>query len=395
MVLTSEGTSEHQQTIAFVMDDVTATALRVGLMNLAKDVEIRKGGLTQAIKFCERHATAEVIIVDISEVEDAVLGLEDLARVCPPDVKVVVIGENTDITFYRMLKSDLGVAEYMHKPLTRDAVQRVLTPIISGMVMDQPGQRGGTVIVVCGARGGVGTTTIAVSLALELSTKTKSHVALLDLHLQNGTTAAMLSGQPGPGLRIALDEPERADALFLDRTSIEVAPRLRLVAADASLKDRTTGTAAGVSSVVNLLRQRCNFVVVDLPIPLTAAVQPVIDMARNVVTVMFPDVISLRDVKAIQQLVTDSTGLNRTITVLNRATMNGALQLPVISKGLGGAPDIVIPDLGKSMVEAANLGQPAIRRVPQLSQHLEPLLREIAGTPTVKTRSWFGKLINK
>lgn len=395
MVLMSEGTTENHQTIAFVTDDVSATALRIGLMNLVKDIDIRKGGLAQAVKFCERQAQAEVIIVDISDVEDAVLGLEDLARVCPPDVKVIVIGENTDITFYRMLKSDLGVAEYMHKPLTRDAVQRVLTPVISGTVMDQPGQRGGTVIVVCGARGGVGTTTIAVSLALELTSKTKSHVALLDLHLQNGTTAAMFSSQPGPGLRIALDEPERADALFLDRTSIEVAPRLRLIAADASLQDRTAGTAAGISSVLNLLKQRCNFVVVDLPIPLTAAVQPVIDMARNVVTVMFPDVISLRDTKLIQQHVIASTGLNRTITVLNRSTMNGALQLSLINKGLGGTPDIVIPDLGKSMVEAANLGQPAIRRVPQLSRHLEPLLREIAGTPTVKPRRRFEKLLNK
>ena len=50
-----------------------------------------------------------------------------------------------------------------------------------------------------------------------------------------GGVPAALSLRPGPGLRIALEDPERADALFLDRVSIAVDDRLRLIAAEESL----------------------------------------------------------------------------------------------------------------------------------------------------------------
>ena len=83
--------------------------------------------------------------------------------------------------------------------------------------LDSGASRGGSVIAVCGARGGVGTTTVAVNLALQLTDATRGHVALLDLHLWQGTTALMLGVKPSGGLRIALEQPERADALFLDR----------------------------------------------------------------------------------------------------------------------------------------------------------------------------------
>ena len=111
----------------------------------------------------------------------------------------------------------MGVAEYVHKPLTRDHVTRLFVPQIAGVTMDASASRGGSVIAVCGARGGVGTTTVAVNLALQLTAATRGHVALLDLHLRQGTTALMLGVKPIGGLRIALEQPERADALFLDR----------------------------------------------------------------------------------------------------------------------------------------------------------------------------------
>ena len=69
--------------------------------------------------------------------------------------------------------------------------------------------RSGHVVAVCGAQGGAGATSIAVNLALQLAETTKARVALLDLHLQGGETAVMLGVQPGPGLRIALENPER------------------------------------------------------------------------------------------------------------------------------------------------------------------------------------------
>ncbi len=380
--------------VAFVTDDASMAALRVGLLSLAEDLVMRRGTVRQAIRFFEKQVPALAVVVDVTGIEDPQATLDDLARVCPPDVQVFVVGENTDITFYRLLVHDLGVTEYLPKPLTRDSIQRLLLPRLSGGGAEPAAGRGGHVVAVCGARGGVGTTTVAVSLALELSDVAKAHVALLDLHLQGGTAALMLSGRPGPGLRIALEDSERADSLFLERTAIAVEPRLRLIAAEEPLGATLQVSSGCVARVLDLLQRKFNYVVVDLPMPVPQEMNWAVVMARQVVVVMGPDVASLRDAQAIRQFVIGTTGSDRVVTVLNRADAKGGLAANLIERGLGGKPDAVIPDLGRRMIEAVSLGVPALRRVPALGRHMAGLVREITGLGAVAMpTSWLRRML--
>jgi pilus assembly protein CpaE len=390
------GPESERKIVVFVQDEESSGALRLGLARFADDLDVRRGGLRHAIRFFEREPGSRMAIVDIAGEADPQAALEELARVCPPSVPVVVIGDNTDIGFYRLLVNDLGVAEYLPKPMTRDSVQRLLLPRLEGTAAAATGVRGGTVIVVCGARGGTGATTIAINLSMELAEATKAHVALLDLHLQNGTAALMLSGRPGPGLRIALEDPQRADALLLERTAIEVAPRLRLLAAEEGFSSNAPVTEAGVARVLNILRQKFNFIVVDLPIPVPMEMMSAITVARQVVVVFGPDLGGLRDAKALRNLVTITTGTDRVMTVLNRADTKGGLERTLIHSGLGAAPEITIPDLGKSMIQSVNLGVPALKRVPALRKYLAPLVREIAGVRVERSGgSWIGRMLGR
>lgn len=391
---TPQASLDALRVVAFVTDDASMAALRVGLLPLAEELDIRRGTVRQAIRFFEKQVAAQAVVVDVTGIEDAQATLDDLARVCPPDVQVFVVGENTDITFYRLLVHDLGVTEYLPKPLTRDSIQRLLLPRLSGGGAEPAAGRGGHVVAVCGARGGVGATTIAVSLALELGDIAKAHVALLDLHLQGGTAALMLSGRPGPGLRIALEDSERADSLFLERTAIAVEPRMRLIAAEEPLGAVLQVSSGGVARVLDLLQRKFNYVVVDLPMPVPQEMNWAVVMARQVVVVMGPDVASLRDAQAIRQFVIGTTGSDRVVTVLNRADAKGGLASSLIERGLGGKPDAVIPDLGRRMIEAVSLGVPALRRVPALGRHMAGLVREITGLGAAAApTSWLRRML--
>jgi pilus assembly protein CpaE len=338
---------------------------------------------------------ARIAIVDIAGEQDPQSALEALARVCPPFVPVVVLGDNPSIGFYRMLVNGLGVAEYLHKPLTRDVVQRLLVPRMDGARVEPPAIRGGHIVAICGARGGTGATTIAINVALELVAATKGHVALLDLNLQNGTTALMLSGQAGPGLRIALAEPQRADGLLLERTAVEISPRLHLLAAEEGFESTVPATDEGVKRVLDLLRRKFNFVVIDLPTPPPQAMFQALTLARQVVVVLGPDIAGLRDAKAIRNLVTITTGADQVIIVLNRADAPGGLSPSLIESGLGAMPDVTIPDLGKRMIHAVNLGVPALKCVPTLHRYLAPLVREISGVRISSGRSWLAGILRR
>src|SRR6202051_4467647 len=374
--------------ICSVSDEPSAAALRKGLEG--SNVSIRRGTIRNAIRMLETDNELFALVADISGLDDPFTELERLSAVCPPDVLVALIGESREILFYRELM-DMGLTEYLPKPLTRDIVLHQLRPKLLGDAAPTAADRGGHVISICGAQGGAGATSIAINLALQLAETTKAKVALLDLHLQGGETAVMLGVRPGPGLRIALENPTRADTLFLERAAIEVNERVCLISAEEDLDAQLDITEAGVRHVLGLLRQRFNYIVVDLPVPLVPAIHPVITLSRHVLVLLEAEVTGLRNAHALRAAVTNIAGKDRVFTLLNRANRAGGLPRATIVKALGAEPDMVIPDLGKGMTQAVNLGIPALKHWPALRRYLAPIVREIAGVGADR-KGWFRRL---
>src|SRR5579859_1902041 len=156
--------------ICFVNDDVSAAALRKGLEG--NNLSIKRGTIRHAIKMLETDTDLFALVTDIRGVDDPFAELERLASVCPPDVRVALIGENREITFYRQLM-ETGLTEYLPAPITRDMVLDQLRPKLLGDASNAHTDRGGHVISICGAQGGAGATSIAINLALHLAETTK------------------------------------------------------------------------------------------------------------------------------------------------------------------------------------------------------------------------------
>ena len=391
------GVSERPILLAFLADEDSEAALRGGLAEWSDALPVRRGNVRTAVRALEREPTPRLLIVDISGVEDAAAELDRLAAVCSPDVRVLVVGDRADLSFYRGITRELGVEEYIYKPLTRDNVGRLFGPPLAELLATKAGHgaaapRGGHIIAVGGVRGGVGATTIATNLALHLSETTRGHVALLDLHLRGGSTALALGVRPGAGLRVALEEPDRVDALFLDRVSIPISDRLRLIAAEEGFETSPAPTEEGISRLLELLRSRFNIIVADLPMPPATVERPVLALARHRVLVMGPDVASIRDAGAGRRMVAALAGGAAPLVVLNRAGMRGGLSAALVAEGLGGVPDISIPDFPTQLPKAMNLGRPALHDSAGFRRALTPLAREISGAISSTTESGLRRL---
>jgi pilus assembly protein CpaE len=387
--------SDRPPVVAFITDEQSEAALRGGLGPLVEELQIRRGGVAQALRAMEREPTPRVLIVDVSGIEDPASQLDALASVCEPDVRVLVVGDRDELPLYRRLTNELGVHEYIYKPLTRDHVARLFGPAIAGAVVEREGTgRGGRIVAVCGARGGTGATTIAANLALAVSGATRGHVALVDLNLRGGTIGLSLGVKPGSGLRIALEQPDRVDALFLERAAIPVADRVRVIAADEPMETNPEATAESVRRLLDLLRHRFNTIVVDIPSPPGPAERAVLAAARQVLITFGPDVAGVRDALAFRRLVaTQGTGTHA-LLVLNRLGIPGGLTLPLVEEGLSGRPDCVLPWLPKPLLKALNLGRPALTQSAAFRRALAPLVREVSGAATERRRSslfgWLG-----
>jgi pilus assembly protein CpaE len=120
----------------------------------------------------------------------------------------------------------------------------------------------------------------------------------------------------------------------------------------------------------------------------------VIALSRHVLVLLEAEVTGLRNANALRTVVTGIAGKNRVFTLLNRADRAGGLPLTTIATALGGKPDMVIPDLGKGMTQAVNLGTPALRHVPRLRRYLAPIVQEVTGVGS-KREGWLFRRIFK
>src|SRR6516164_5778984 len=151
--------------LAFVADAATEKALRECLtqLSLASGM-IMRGGIAKAIETLGAERSPNILIVDIGGIDLPISQVHALADVCEPGVTVIAIGNRNEIGLYRDLLH-AGVTDYIVKPLTPQLIARALNhgtgPREAGAIQ----KKLGTMVALIGARGGVGTTTIAVNLA--------------------------------------------------------------------------------------------------------------------------------------------------------------------------------------------------------------------------------------
>jgi pilus assembly protein CpaE len=319
-----------------------------------------------------------VLIVDISGTDQPLAALGELSDVVEPDVRVLVIGDRDDLNFYRQITRGLGVLEYLYRPLMRDMVARYFGPLILNGALVFEGVQGGRVVTVTGARGGVGASTIAANLAWHFGVEALRHTVLLDADLHRGTAAMLLGAKTGPGLRTALEAPDRVDELFVERAAQPVSKRLHVLAGEEKLTETIVYTPEATTRLLDALRRRYNFVVIDVPWSTLPLHRDLLMMAHQRVLVMDPTLASVRDTLRLMALPNGPLEPHRGVLVLNRDNLRGGLNRHQLEEGLKMRPDVAIPDLPKVVGQAASMGEAAVTMRGGFRDGMLRLAREVA-----------------
>jgi pilus assembly protein CpaE len=371
--------TDRAMLLAFVADAATDITLRDGLSDVTHETfDIYRGGIRTAITALQKIPTPRSLIVDISGEEEPLSALLDLSQVVEPDVRVLVIGETNDLDFYREVTRGMGAREYLPKPLTRDTIMRLFAPVILGRQTGAQELNGGRVITITGARGGVGATSIATSLAWHFGVMRSRHTVLLDPDLHTGTAALYLDAPTGPGLRAALEMPDRIDDLFVERSSQLLKDRLHVLAGQEPMSERPICAPDAAPRLLAALRRRYNFVVVDVPFQPVPLYRDLLDLASQRVIVFEPTLAGIRDTLRLRSLHDGQNDSSPTVLLLNRIGMPGGLTLAQVEDALDGHVDTTIPDLPKRLAAAANMGEPAIRHVGHFRLRVADLARQVA-----------------
>jgi len=376
-------TADRVRLMAFVANGESEASLQACLSQLSfPDATIKTGGIARAIRHLGAERSPENIIVDISGTDMPASRVHDLAQLCEPGVTVIAIGDRNDIGLYRDLVQ-AGVSEYVVKPITPQLLAKALSPQPTPVEGIPVSRKLGKMVAFVGARGGVGTTTLAINLAWYLADRQKRRVLLLDLDLQTGDCALALNVTPTPGLSDALANPLRIDSVFLERAMTTHSERLFVLSAEEPLRAEVNFPAEAVYTLIGVLRMQYHYIIVDVPRLPGAPYRRSLDMADIRVIVADQTLRSVRDAVRLQAALREGSAAHRNLLVVNRNGEGGryAMTLDEMAK-VDLHPKVVIPFRPKLFTAAA------LARYSRLTEAVAVLATEISGHMPERTPWW-------
>ncbi|WP_396595147.1 CpaE family protein [Brevundimonas sp. R86498] len=318
--------------------------------------QIRVGGIPGAVEAYNHEPTPPLIIVEcLQDPQTLLYQVDRLAEVCDAGTKVVVIGATNDIILYRELMKR-GVSEYLVAPIQ----PLTLISAIGGLFADPAQPFVGRSIAFVGARGGAGASSVAHNTAYAMSERIGANTVIVDYDLPFGTAGLDFNQDPLSGVADALGQPDRLDAVLLDRMMVRCTDKLSLFAAPATLDTDWDISPDAFEEVTAQIRATAPFVVLDLPHLWSGWMRRTLIAADEVVVVATPDLASLRNAKNMIDLIRAGRPNDAPPRlVLNQVGVPGRPEIPARDFGaaLGIHPSLSIPFDAKLFGAAANNGQ--------------------------------------
>jgi pilus assembly protein CpaE len=326
-------------------------------------VMVELGGLQGALDHYAGQATPNLLIIETRlQGRTAVEEIERLAEVVDAATKVLIVGRVNDVELYRELMRR-GVSEYLVAPLN----PLHLIEVISGLYLNPEAAPIGRVVSVLGCRGGVGSSTLAHNVGWCIAEKFQINTALVDLDLAFGTSGLDFNEEPGQGVAEALSAPERLDDVLLERLLVKAGDHLSLFTAPAVLDRIYESEPAAYEAVLDAVRRMTPCVIVDLPHIWTPWVRQTILTSDDIVIVATPDLASLRNGKALFDLVKQQRPNDPPPRlIVNQVGQPKRPEIPVkdFAATMGVEPTLVLPFDPQLYGSAANNAQMLMQMKP-------------------------------
>jgi pilus assembly protein CpaE len=154
------------------------------------------------------------------------------------------------------------------------------------------------VITITGAKGGVGATTVATHLALDVVRTVAGHrVCLLDLDLEKGDVAGILQVRHRASIADVAKVSEDLSAQAVGDAVVVHESGLHLLLSPLDVREVEAVDPRSLREVVAVLRREYDLVVIDAGSHVTPVQATVVELADEVICVATPDVLAMRSLR--------------------------------------------------------------------------------------------------
>lgn len=260
---------------------------------------VQAGGIASAVLAFQTQATPNLLIVESRSPRNAMLSeLAQLAEVCQPDTKVIVIGHVNDVLLYRELMRQ-GISEYIVTPFQ----QMQFIEVIAGLYRNPTAKPLGRIIAFIGAKGGVGSSSLAHNVGWAIAKNYSTETVIADLDLAFGTAGLNFNQDIAPGITDVLVQPDRVDTTLIERMLTKVGDKLSIFGGPGGVERDFAIEPEIVEAIMTALRSSVPTTLLDVPALWAPWVKYALLQADQVIITATPELASLRNARSMADLL--------------------------------------------------------------------------------------------
>ncbi|MGD0827237.1 MAG: hypothetical protein ABSA09_04035 [Desulfobaccales bacterium] len=295
--------------------------------------------------------------------------IEDLCRKFP-QVPVMACSEKLEPDFL-MRAMQLGVREFLPLPLTREVLEGALQRVQLSKRLQETDHAQGAVVAVTGHKGGSGTTTIAINLAVALAELSPERCALVDLGRPFPDIGNFLDRDTTYDLIDVIHNLDSLDQSFFQKIMQPYGNNLDILHGISEFKEQDHLHLEGVGKIFSILRGLYKHIVVDLGHLFDELFFRVFQEADLVLMLTELNVPNFRNLRKLWPMLKDwDQGQKKLKVVVNRYDKGNDLAMRELERIMDEPPLAILASDYQASIEAINKGVPLAKVAPRSKLYL-------------------------
>ena len=301
----------------------------------------------------------DIVFLDLARDPEPFFVFAAQLRRIRPGIKVIACSAAVPLQPNLLLEAmRSGVQDFLAKPVQTEALKKILLAFLQDIhVQEFPSQD--KLIVLMGAKGGVGTTTVAVNLGVQLTTHAHKRTVLLDFARPMGNAHLLLDLHPKFGVRDAVESLDRLDSHFLAGLLTKHKTKLEILGGVTQPEEWQSIDVRGLDRAVNVAQNAFDVVLLDMGSQFSSDWSSILRMARMILIVAEANVPSLWTLER-RLVALKGFGIEpeRARIIINRWHKGDDEVLQSIQKDLSRPIFASLPNDFRKACQAVNLGTP-------------------------------------
>jgi pilus assembly protein CpaE len=298
-----------------------------------------------------------------------------------PQVTLFVVSDNMDHQhIISVMKA--GASEYLVEPIPEELLHNAIEEVRAKLA-NEGHLAQGRIYSFISAKGGVGSTVLAVNTAAALSMKKKAAIALLDMSFQSGDASVLLDIVPQNTIVDICENIHRFDVSFLRGVMSSHSTGINFLPAPANPEDSEEISSEHVASILNLSRKLFDHVILDCAsMHVNDCSVEAFKQSDKVFVTTDMSVPSIRNAVRLCKLISKfGINMEKIEIIINRFIKGGALSLAEVERSLDKPVYWLIPNDFSDIVSSINRGVPLVKLSPgaPFSKNVADFIKKFQG----------------